>query len=70
MAKKKPAKATNLNEFYNEVARRADTEGLQINAAETKRVIACFFDVLQGCPPTIAMDLIAKGLKRAESRRA
>jgi hypothetical protein len=69
MAKKKAATGTNLNEFYNEVARRADTDGLQINAAETKRVIACFFDVLQDYPPTIAMDLIAKGLKRAASRR-
>ena len=69
MAKKKAACTTNLNEFYNEVARRADTEGLKINAAETKRVIACFFDVLQHCPPTMAMDLIAKGLKRAAQRQ-
>ena len=69
MAKKKAAQTTNLNDFYNEVSRRADTEGLQINAAETKRVVACFFDVLQDYPPPIAMDLIAKGLKRAAARR-
>jgi hypothetical protein len=69
MAKKKAAQTTNLNDFYNEVSRRADTEGLQINAAETKRVLACFFDVLQDYPPPIAMDLIAKGLKRAAARR-
>jgi hypothetical protein len=69
MAKKKVAASPNLNDFYNEVAKRADTEGLQINAAETKRVIACFFDVLQHCPPTMAMDLMAKGLKRAAARQ-
>jgi hypothetical protein len=58
-----------LSEFYNEIARRADTEGVKINVAETKRVIACFFDVLEGCPAGAAFDLVAKGLKRAGGRR-
>ena len=58
-----------LSEFSNEVARRADTEGLKINVADTKRVIACFFDVLKDYPAGVAFDLIAKGLKRAGGRR-
>jgi hypothetical protein len=42
---------------------------VKINVAETKRVIACFFDVLQDCPASDAFHLIAKGLKRAGGRR-
>jgi len=70
MAKKKSAASgATLNDIYNEVAKRADTEGVQINVAETKRVLACFFDVLEDHPPAVAFDLIAKGLKRAGTRR-
>ena len=47
MAKKKATSAPTLNDLYNEVAKRADTEGVAINFAETKRVLACFFDVLE-----------------------
>ena len=47
MAKKTPSANVGLPQIYNEVARRADTEGLQINVVETKRVLACFFDVLE-----------------------
>ena len=76
MAKKKAVKKTStkkaastLNDIYNEVARRADTEGLQINAAVTKRVIASFFDVLEDYKAAEAFDFVAKGLKRAGARR-
>ena len=69
MAKKKSSNSGGLNAIYNEVARRADTEGLHISVAETKRVLACFFDVLEDHPPAVAFDLIAKGLKRAGGRR-
>lgn len=70
MAKKKKAPAAgNLNQIYNEVARRADKEKIHINVAETKRVLACFFDVLEDQKPAVAFDLIAKGLKRAGTRR-
>lgn len=68
MAKKK-SKSIGLNDIYNEVAKRADTAGLKINAAETKRVLACFFDVLEDHPSSVACDLLAKGLKRAGGRR-
>lgn len=67
MAKKKTA--VNLNDIYNEVARRADKEKIHINVAETKRVIACFFDVLEDQSPAMAFDVVAKGLKRAGTRR-
>lgn len=71
MAKKKTKRPTgvNLNNVYDEVARRADTEGLEITVAETKRVLACFFDVLEDQPPHVAFDLVSKGLKRAGERR-
>lgn len=72
MAKKKAStkKATsNLSDIYDQVARKADTEGLKLNVAQTKRVLACFFDVLEECKPADAFDFVAKGLKRAGSRR-
>ena len=69
MAKKKAATATNLNDIYNEVSRRADKQKIHINVAETKRVLACFFDVLENQKPAVAFDIIAKGLKRAGTRR-
>lgn len=62
-------KAPSLNDIYNSVAARADTDGLQINVAETKRVLACFFDVLEDYKTADAFDLVAKGLKRAGMRR-
>lgn len=68
MANKKSA-TVSLSSIYNEVARRADTDGLEINAAETKRVLACFFDVLEDHNPAEAFEFIAKGLKRAGQRR-
>jgi len=58
-----------LSDFYNEVAKRADTEGLEITVAETKRVLAVMFDLLEDQKPEVAFDLIAKGLKRAGTRR-
>jgi len=69
MAKKKATSGTSLNDIYNKVAAKADTTGLKINVAETKRVLACLFDVLEDLPPDEAFDFIAKGLKRAGTRR-
>jgi hypothetical protein len=71
MAKKaaaKPAPTAGLNAFYNDVARIADTTGLQISVADTKRVLACFFDVLATLPSDQAMDVVGKGLKLASKR--
>ncbi|WP_417850066.1 hypothetical protein [Thalassoglobus sp.] len=71
MAKKKAAakKSPSLTEIYDTVAGKADTAKLQINAAETKRVLACFFDALEDYSAADAMDIIAKGLKAAQKRR-
>ncbi|QDV85455.1 hypothetical protein [Planctomycetes bacterium TBK1r] len=74
MAKKKAKKATKkkaltLNDIYDQVSRKADTQGVKINVAETKRVLACFFDVLEDYKAADAFDFVAKGLKRAGGRR-
>ena len=71
MAKKKTAKkkAPSLTEIYDNVARRADTAGVKINVSETKRVLACFFDVLEDYKASEAIDLVSKGLKQAATRR-
>ena len=69
--RKKAAKRTanNLNDIYNQVARKADTQGVKLNVAETRRVLACFFDVLEDYKPAEAFEFVAKGLKRARTRR-
>ncbi|QDS91675.1 hypothetical protein FF011L_04070 [Roseimaritima multifibrata] len=71
MAKKKAAakKAVTLTSVYDDVARKADTAGLHINVAETKRVLATFFDVLEDLSTADAADIVAKGLKQAKGRR-
>ncbi len=66
-AKKKAA--PNLNDLYNKIAAKADTKGVKINVAETKRVLACFFDALEDYKAAEAFDFVAKGLKRAGGRR-
>lgn len=66
--KKKTVAKTNLNVIYNEVARKADIDGVHINVAETKRVMACFFDVLEDYPPSVGFSIISKGLQRAGKR--
>ena len=69
-AASKAAAAPTLSSIYDQVARRSDTDGVKINAAETKRVLACFFDVLEEQPPTsVAFDIIKKGLGRTATRK-
>ena len=74
MPKKKAKKATKkkastLNDVYNQVSRKANTQGVKINVAETKRVLACFFDVLEDYKAAEAFDFVTKGLKRSGGRR-
>lgn len=54
-----------MNEFYNEVSRRTDTGGTQINVAETKRVLAIAFQVLAEMSTKDALDIVAKGIAKA-----
>ena len=58
-----------LTEFCNEAARKADTKGTKMDAAETQRVLAVLFDVLEEASPHEALDLLSKGLQQAAKRR-
>lgn len=70
MAKKAAgSKGPTLTEIYDKVAGKADTGKTSINVADTKRVLACFFDALEDYSASEAMDLVAKGLKQAQKRR-
>lgn len=57
-----------LTDFYNEVAKQADTDTLKIGAADTKRVLAVAFSVLHKMPTADVLDLIAKGLATAAKK--
>lgn len=59
----------NLNAFYNEVAKRADTGGTSITAAETRRVLSEAFQVLGGQDAAVAADIVAKGLAAAAKKK-
>ena len=54
-----------LSDFYNEVARQADTDTLKIGAADTKRVLATAFTILAKYDAATAFDLVGKGLATA-----
>lgn len=58
----------NLNEFYNEVARRADTGKTAITAAETRRVLSEAFLVLNKMKAADAAGVVAKGLASAAKK--
>ena len=58
-----------LTDFYHEVSRKADTEKVQINAADVSRVLSVMFDILEDLKPAEAFDLISKGLASASKRR-
>jgi len=57
-----------LNDFYNEVTKLTDTDKTQINAAETKRVLAVTFDLLAKMDSVELADTISKGLTQAQKR--
>lgn len=57
-----------LSDFYNEVARLADTEKTQINAAATKRVLAIAFQLLSKMDAASCGELVAKGLRTAANK--
>ena len=65
----KTKKKATLSDLYDRVCRKSDMKTVKINAAETKRVIACFFDCLEDYSAAEAFDLVSKGLARAKSRR-
>ena len=58
----------NINDFYNEVSRKVDTEKTQINAAETKRVLSEAFKILAAMPTAEAFDIISKSISNAAKK--
>lgn len=59
-----------LTEFYDEVARRADTEKTKIGAADTRRVLSEAFAFLASLDAATCSDVIAKGLNNAADKAA
>jgi hypothetical protein len=60
----------NLNDFYNEVSRRVDTDKTKINVAETKRVLSEAFKLLAEQDAASCADVIAKGLATAKKKKS
>jgi hypothetical protein len=58
----------NLSQFYDEVARRADTDKTKINAAETKRVLSEAFKVLAHMDSATMLEILAKGVANAKKK--
>jgi hypothetical protein len=58
-----------LTEFYDEVARRADTAKTKINAAETRRVLAEAFKVLAALDSASFAEVVSKGLTTAKKKK-
>lgn len=59
-----------LTDFYNQVAGLVDTDTTKINVAETKRVLAIAFGVLEQMDAAEMADTIAKGLAQAKKKMA
>lgn len=59
-----------LNEFYNEVSRRTDTDKTKINAAETRRVISEAFALLSGMSAADSSALVAKAIAAGAKKTA
>ncbi|MFO0810833.1 MAG: hypothetical protein U0746_19560 [Gemmataceae bacterium] len=59
----------NLSQFYDEVARHADTDKTKIGAAETKRVLSEAFKILAAMDAVTFADVIAKGVANAKKKK-
>lgn len=57
-----------LTDFYNEVAKQADTDKQKIGASDTKRVLAVAFSILAKHDAATVHELIAKGLSIAAKK--
>lgn len=57
-----------LTDFYNEVSGLVDTDKTKINVAETKRVLAIAFGVLERMDAAEMADTISKGLAQAKKK--
>ena len=63
-------KKLSRQKLYAEVSRHTDTVGTQINAAETSRVIAMYFDTLiaKSYTPAELMAVLTAEIQAAEKR--
>ena len=59
----------NLSEFYNEVARRVDTEKTKIPVADTKRVLSEAFKLLAEQDAAACAEIVAKALTSAAKKK-
>jgi hypothetical protein len=59
-----------LTEFYDAVARRADTDKTRIGAAETRRVLSEAFQVLGGLSAADLAAVLSAGLNNAKTKAA
>lgn len=59
-----------ISDFYDEVARRADTDKTKIGAAETKRVLSEAFKVLAGMTAADAFEVVGKAMAAAGRKLA
>ena len=59
-----------VNDFYNEVSRKVDTEKTQIGVADTKRVLSEAFKVLASMPTAEAFDIVSKSIGNAAKKLA
>jgi hypothetical protein len=57
-----------LSEFYDSVARRADTAKTKITAADTRRVLSEAFKVLAALDSATFADVVAKGVTTAKKK--
>ncbi len=57
-----------LTDFYNEVAKRADTDKTAINVTDTKRVLSEAFLLLAQMDAADLSDTMAKGLAQAKKK--
>lgn len=57
-----------LSEFYDEVARRADTDKTKIGVADTKRVLSEAFKVLAAMDAAGFAEVVAKGVSTAKKK--
>lgn len=59
-----------LADFYNEVARRADTDKTKIGVADTKRVLSEAFLLLASMDANEFADTVSKGVAQASRKAA
>lgn len=59
-----------LNDFYNEVSRRVDTDKTAITVAETKRVLSEAFAMLAEMDAAEFSDTVNKGVAQAAKKAA